>query len=104
MLIPSTAVRVAVTAMKMTDLISGPAMDARFMAFSPQDHGDAPVQRPHQEAAPAGDGCRGTAECEAREFPDQFAVLRCATRPRDGGRGAGRGGGCGGLAARAGRG
>src|SRR5215469_8377723 len=73
MLIPSAAVTTAVTATKITDLISGPAMPA-LMRPSPDHHGRATEQRRGEQAAPRGQRGRRTAEGQSRELPDELAL------------------------------
>src|SRR5579859_5673165 len=96
MLMPRTAVTMTVTAMKMTDLMTGPARLVRFMPRSPQPHRDAAEQGCGEQAAPGWDGPAGRPKREGGQFSDQFAFQGRAGQR--GGRQ--RGGGVRGRAAR----
>src|SRR5258708_33726762 len=90
MLMPRIAVMIAVMATKMADLISGPAMPARLMSGSPDDHPGSAEKRRDEQATPGRQRGRRPPEGESGKLPDQLGLGGWG-RPAPGGAGAGAG-------------
>src|SRR5258708_25643835 len=89
MLMPRIAVMIAVMATKMADLISGPAMPARLMSGSPDNHHGSAEKRRDEQATPGRQRGRRPPEGESSKLPDQLGLGGGGRPPPRSGRGRG---------------
>src|SRR5258707_6264444 len=74
MLMPRIAGMITVMATKMADLISGPAMPARLMSGSPDNHHGSAEKRRDEQATPGRQRGRRPPEGESGKLPDQLGL------------------------------
>src|SRR5258707_11316107 len=89
MLMPRIAVMITVMATKMADLISGPAMPARLMSGSPDNHHGSAEKRRDEQATPGRQRGRRPPEGESSKLPDQLGLGGGAGQAAGGGRAGG---------------